>query len=132
MVFVLGNTGTGKTSLVKTFESLVKSPSKEPTSVLTKPGDHLIETQVLEVYDELSMNKDKTYKVELEGNSGGPTLVKLDENKEKESMEEAGKRERLQLKLVDMGEMNFSIRVYKRKFYFSVCLSSLFPASNIE
>ena len=78
--------------------------------MLTKPGDHLIETQVLEVYDELSMNKDKTYKVELEGNSGGPTLVKLDENKEKESLEEAGKRERLQLKLVDMGEMNFFIR----------------------
>ena len=100
--------------------------------MLTKPGDHLIETQVLEVYDELSMNKDKTYKVELEGNSGGPTLVKLNENEEKESMEEGGKKERLQLKLVDMGEMNFSIRVYKREFYFSVCLPSLFPASNIE
>ena len=78
--------------------------------MLTKPGDHLIETQVLEVYDELSMNKDKTYKVELEGNSGGPTLVKLDENEEKESMEEGGKKERLQLKLVDMGEMNFFTR----------------------
>ena len=100
--------------------------------MLTKPGDHLIETQVLEVYDELSMNKDKTYKVELEGNPGGPTLVKLDENEEKESMEEGGKKERLQLKLVDMGEVNFSIRVYKRKFYLSVCLPSLFPASNIE
>ena len=90
---------------MKTFESLVKSPSKEPTSVLTKPGDHLIETQVLEVYDELSMNQDKFYKVELEGNSGGPTHVKLDEDEENESLEEAGKRERLQLKLVDMGEM---------------------------
>ena len=78
--------------------------------MLTKPGDHLIETQVLEVYDELSMNKDKTYKVELEGNSGGPTLVKLNENEEKESMEEGGKKERLQLKLVDMGEMNFFSR----------------------
>ena len=98
--------------------------------MLTKPGDHLIETQVLEVYDELSLNQDKTYKVELEGNSGGPTLVKLDENEE--SMEEGGKKERLQLKLVDMGEMNFSIRVYKRKFYLSVCLPSLFSASNIE
>ena len=100
--------------------------------MLTKPGDHLIETQVLEVYDELSMNQDKTYKVELEDNSSGPTLVKLNEEEENESPEEAGKRERLQLKLVDMGEMNFSIRVYKRKFYLSVCLSSLFPASNIE
>ena len=73
--------------------------------MLTKPGDHLIETQVLEVYDELSMNQDKTYKVELE-DSSGPTLVKLDEEEEKESLEEAGKRERLQLKLVDMGEIN--------------------------
>ena len=99
---------------MKTFESLVKSPSKEPTSVLTKPGDHLIETQVLEVYDELSLNQDKTYKVELEDNSSGPTLLKLDEDEENESLEEAGKRERLQLKLVDMGEINlFSWDVYK-------------------
>ena len=82
--------------------------------MLTKPGDHLIETQVLEVYDELSLNQDKTYKVELEDNSSGPTLVKLDEDEENESLEEAGKRERLQLKLVDMGEINlFSWDVYK-------------------
>ena len=78
--------------------------------MLTKPGDHLIETQVLEVYDELSLNQDKTYKVELENNSSGPTLVKLDEEEEKDPPEEAGKRERLQLKLVDMGEMNFFTR----------------------
>ena len=71
--------------------------------MLTKPGDHLIETQVLEVYDELSLNQDKTYKVELENNSSGPTLVKLDEEEEKDPPEEAGKRERLQLKLVDIG-----------------------------
>ena len=104
LIFVLGNKDTGKTSLVKTFESCVKNPSKEPTSVLTKPGDGLIETQLLEVYDNLSLKQEETFKVELLSNTSPPTLVKSEEvlvaaaNKNKE--------ERLQLKIVDMGRLN--------------------------
>ena len=60
--------------MVNTFKSFVESPSKEPTSVLTKPGDELIETQVSEVYDDLSLEQEKTFKVGLSSSSSAPTL----------------------------------------------------------
>ena len=104
LIFVLGNTNTGKTSLVNTFKTFVESPSKEPTSVLTKPGDDLIETQVLEVYDNLSLKQEKTFKVGLSSNSAAPTLVRIEEVAVAAVKE--GKREGLQLKIVDLGEMN--------------------------
>ena len=99
LVFVLGNTNTGKTSLVNTFKSYVESPSKEPTSKLTKPNDDLIETQVLELYDNLSLNQQKPFKVSR-STSSAPTLVKLEEAEEAPE-----KQEGLQLKIVDLGEM---------------------------
>ena len=99
LIFVLGNTNTGKTSLVNTFKSYVESPSKEPTSKLTKPNDDLIETQVLELYDNLSLNQQKPFKVSR-STSSAPTLVKLEEAEEAPE-----KQEGLQLKIVDLGEM---------------------------
>merc|ERR1712016_324560 len=74
LIFVLGNTNTGKTSLVNTFKSYVESPSKEPTSKLTKPNDNLIETQVLEVYDNLQFKQEKMFKVEVANVSSTPAL----------------------------------------------------------
>ena len=103
LIFVLGNTNTGKTSLVNTFKSFVESPSKEPTSVLTKPGDDLIETQVLEVYDNLLLEQQKTIKVGLSSNSSAPTLVNLEEAQV--AATNSSKKERLKLKIVDLGKM---------------------------
>ena len=103
LIFVLGNTNTGKTSLVNTFKSFVENPSKEPTSVLTKPGDDLIETQVLELYDNLSLEQEKKFKVELSSISGAPTLVRIEEVEDSAANE--SKEEGLQLKIVDLGEM---------------------------
>ena len=106
LIFVLGNTNTGKTSLVNTFKSFVESPSKKPTSVLTKPGDDLIETQVLEVYDNLSLEQEKTIKVGLSSNSSAPTLVNLEEAQVVAT--NSSNKERLKLKIVDLGKMTFS------------------------
>ena len=103
LVFVLGNTNTGKTSLVNTFKSFVESPSKEPTSVLTKPGDDLIETQVLEVYDNISLEQEKTIKVGLSSNSSAPTLVNLEEAQMVAT--NSSEKEMLKLKIVDLGKM---------------------------
>ena len=103
LIFVLGNTQTGKTSLVNTFKSFVESPLKEPTSVLTKPGDDLFETQVLEVYDNLSLKQEKMFKVSKV--TSALTLVKLEE--EQVAAKNDSKKERLQLKIVDLGKLNY-------------------------
>ena len=103
LVFVLGNTNTGKTSLVNTFTEFVAHPSEEPRSVLTNPDNGLMETQVLEVYDGLSLKKEKNFEVELSGTSSSPTLVKIEENHKKMTLDKdiAG----LQLKIVDLGSL---------------------------
>ena len=103
LIFVLGNTNTGKTSLVNTFKSYVESPSKEPTSKLTKPNDGLIETQVLEVYDNLQLKQEKMFKVEVANVSSTPALVKLEE-KQVDAAKDGSQKKGLQLKVVDMGK----------------------------
>ena len=123
LVFVLGNTNSGKTSLVNTFKDFVEHPSDKPCSVLTKPDDNLIETQVLEVYDGLSLNGERTFKVEVDSSSSLPVLVNLKEEKRTATKTELMKRKfhkittlftgrpevinnniaGLQLKIVDIG-----------------------------
>jgi GTPase SAR1 family protein len=117
LIFVLGNTKAGKTSLVNTFKSFVESPSKDLTPVLTEKGDNLFETQVLEVYDDLLLKQEKTLKVELSRISSAPTLVKFKE--EPVAATNNSGNEGLQLKIVDIGG---------HKEYFSA--SALFVASS--
>ena len=111
LLFVLGNTNTGKTSLVNTFKDFVAHPTENPRSVLTKPSDNLIETQVLEVYDGLSLKQEKDFKVELSTTSGLPVLVNLEETQK--TMSEENNNSGLQLKIVDLGNcfrLNLFIR----------------------
>ena len=137
LVFVLGNTATGKTSLVNTFKDFVAHPSDKPCPVLTKPDDNLIETQVLEVYDGLSLNQEGTF--EVDKTSLRPVLVNLKEVKRTVTKTEFIKHKLnqittlltgsaevvnnnnpgLQLKIVDLGKghlgspkwMNFRINI---------------------
>ena len=112
LVFVLGNTNTGKTSLVNTFKDFVAHPTENPRSVLTKPSDNLIETQVLEVYDGLSLKQEKDFKVELAATSGLPVLVNLKEIQKTNS--EENNNSGLQLRIVDIGTFLFSIRRFSK------------------
>ena len=102
LVFVLGNTATGKTSLVNSFKDFVAHPSENPRSILTKPDDNLIETQVLEVYDGLSLKQEKTFKAEISGSSSFPTLVRLKETRK--TLNKDNTDTGLQLKIVDLGK----------------------------
>ena len=48
VVYVMGNTNVGKSSLVNTFVRFMKSPFEKPVSVLTQDHEALRETQVME------------------------------------------------------------------------------------
>ena len=75
----------------------MENPTQKPSSVLTQKSDNLIETQVMEVYDGLSLKQEQTLGVELEGNS--PTSISFKENGKYD-----GKNLGLQLKIVDLGK----------------------------
>ena len=99
LVFVLGNTSIGKTSLVNTFKSFVENPMNDrPSSVLTKQGDSLIETQVLEVYEGLSLKQKKIFNIKTTCTT--PVFVNLEESPQSALEESIG----LQLRIVDMGK----------------------------
>ena len=115
LVFVLGNTNIGKTSLVNTFTKFVASPSEEPVSVLTEGNANLIETQVLEVYDNLSLSQEKSFEVELSGGSISPVLVNLKEGLK--SQADRTSNAGLQLKIVDLGKIRVSfVSFYQFQF----------------
>ena len=102
VVFVLGNTGVGKTSLANTLKQFIDNPDKTPVPVLS--GDHpaLLETEILEVYDEVSLEHDKELSVSLTKIGENSSMIKLSDEQTKEGTEEM-KTKKLNLKLVDMG-----------------------------
>ena len=93
---LITSVGVGKTSLVNTFKRFVENPGEKPSSVLTQKSDKLIETQVLEFYDNLSMKQEQLLGVDLEGSQ--PSLVHFKEN-DRDNEKNLG----LQLKIVDLG-----------------------------
>ena len=96
MIEIDTSISVGKTSLVNTFKRFLENPGKKPSSVLTQKSDKLIETQVLEFYDNLSMKQEQSPGVELEGSQ--PSLVHF-----KENGKDNGKNLGLQLKIIDLG-----------------------------
>ena len=102
--------GVGKSSLANTFARFLKNPKDDPVKVLTKDNPDLLRTQVMELFDGLSINKMKDLSVQVEELTPSVKLVKLDlpakveepnlpESEESESEEPP----EFQLKMVDMG-----------------------------
>ena len=69
--------GVGKTSLVNTVKKFIENPTDDPIPVLTQEHEELLETQVLEVYDEIGHKCVKQFQTKL--NSQHPVLVKFEE-----------------------------------------------------
>ena len=66
VIYVMGNTSVGKTSLVNTFKRYIENPNEEPVPILTKEDDTLIETKVLEIYKNVDLRSTNTsLKVDL-------------------------------------------------------------------
>ena len=106
----------GKSSLANTFARYLKSPKDIPTPVLTEENPDLLCTQVMQLYDGLSINKMKDLSVQVEELPPSVKLVKLKPNlpvrmgmiqlmkkKFTSSPETTAFPEEIQLKIVDMG-----------------------------
>ena len=86
----------GKTSLVNTVKNFIENPTEDPIPVLTQEHEQLLETQVLEVYDEIGHKSVKQFQAKL--NSQNPVLVKF------EGMHKyVTNCSRLKVRIVDLG-----------------------------
>ena len=100
-VYVLGNTGAGKSSLVNTFQEYVNNPpSEEPVSKLTGNSEELLRTKILELSANLDLETTEKLNVEVKV-SEGLKLVSLikDGAVETQSME----TQKLGIKMIDFG-----------------------------
>ena len=72
-------TGVGKTSLANTLESFLKSPTKSPKSWswLSENHPELLCTQVMQLYDGLSINNNEELAVEVGNHAQNVKLVTL-------------------------------------------------------
>ena len=104
IVFLVGNTGVGKSSLANTLKAYIEEPSKNPSSILAGEGQNkdLLETQVLEVYKDMPFQQDQDYSIKLAPTGKGPILVDFIEERSSEAAAPESKTS-VRIKLVDMG-----------------------------
>ena len=101
VVFILGNTGVGKTSLVNTLKHFIDNSDQTPVPRLAGEHPDLLETEILEVYDEINLEHEKELSVTLKKIGQNASTIEFSETNEGSS--EKTKTKKLNLKLVDMG-----------------------------
>ena len=72
--------GVGKSSLANTFAGYLRHPKDIPTPMLTQDNPDLLCTQVMQLYDGLSIDKMKDLSVQVEELTPSVKLVKLEPN----------------------------------------------------
>ena len=90
--------GVGKSSLANTFARYLRHPKDIPTPMLTQDNPDLLCTQVMQLYDGLSIDKMKDLSVQVEELTPSVKLVKLESN----VPVKVGKRQRIKNKLVSL------------------------------
>ena len=111
MLYILGNTGTGKTSLTETYKSFLEDPNKDPTSVLTEDSPHLLRTRIAEVHKDAILPRIKTKTIQTE-KKDDITLVRFKNNPQERDHKEQNfgpKMEKCLLKIVDFGGHQVSV-----------------------
>ena len=88
----------GKSSLANTFARYLRHPKDIPTPMLTQDNPDLLCTQVMQLYDGLSIDKMKDLSVQVEELTPSVKLVKLKSN----VPVKVGRRQRLKNKLVSL------------------------------
>ena len=94
MVYVLGNTKVGKTSLTETYKYFFENPDKTPKSILAKPDQ---KTRIAEVYNDAVL-PDMGRKKIKEEKKDGITLISFEPNSEEHHV-----NDKCFIKIVDFG-----------------------------
>ena len=79
MLYILGNTGAGKTSLTETYKSFLENPDKPPESKLTQDHKELLRTRIAEVHNDAIFPQSWIETIQIE-DKGGISLVRLESN----------------------------------------------------
>ena len=107
IVFLVGNSGIGKTSLALTLKAYIENPTDSPCSKLAGIGEceDDLETQLSEVYKDVPFEQPQNLAVKLtptkKGTKKGATLV--DFIKESSSDKTSANKNSVKIRLVDMG-----------------------------
>lgn len=98
IMFVMGNTGAGKTSLVHNLKSYMKDPSKPLEQFLTENNSEFRETQILEIYKDISLEQNSIgLKVDAQKESPHIKNVKFQEESSPPSVQN------MKINVVDFG-----------------------------
>ena len=79
VIYVMGNTSVGKTSLVNTFKHFIDNPTEKPIPILAQKDNALIETKVLEIYKDVNLNSDKSLVVDKQELTSNVDLISFRE-----------------------------------------------------
>ena len=74
MLYVLGNTGSGKTSLTQTYKSFLETPDKPLESILTQDHPEQLKTRIAEVHNDTTLPQISSEQIKTE-NKDGDLLV---------------------------------------------------------
>ena len=118
MLYILGNTGAGKTSLTKTYKSFLENPDQRPASILTQDHKELLRTRIAEVHNDAIHLKSSIKTIQKE-DKGGISLVRHDTH----SKRQWGYRDKCYLKIVDFGGHQVLLRFF---WMFERC-NEIFP-----
>ena len=108
MLYVLGNTGIGKTSLTETYKAFVEKPDKTPESFLTQDHPQLLKTRIAEVHKDAMLPQIHNRTVCVGGTlrkekmGENIVLVRIDNNPDEESQRER-EIDKCLLKIIDFG-----------------------------
>ena len=102
MLYVLGNTNTGKTSLAETYKAFFEKPDKTPDSMLTQDHPELLKTRIAEVHKDAILPQILSGTLQTEKIEEHITLVRF-ENTPGEEGFSGGEMAKCLLKIIDFG-----------------------------
>ena len=98
MVYVLGNTKVGKTSLTETYKYFFENPNKTPESILAEHRPELLITKIAEVYNNEILPNMRRKKIKIE-KKDGITLISFDSEEHPDDKD----KDKCFIKIVDFG-----------------------------